>query len=79
MHSKIKEEIDRTSLILRALRYWISVDGKISNDAEFVNSVVKNISSDINKIQADIEEIIEEIKQLRAQVAERQRTRKINI
>lgn len=65
---KDDEGIDRTALVLRALRYWVSVGGKISTDAEYLNSI-KNIEEKVETIQTDICDI----KNLREQVAEQQK------
>ncbi|MDO5844366.1 MAG: ribbon-helix-helix domain-containing protein [Methanocorpusculum sp.] len=67
---KLKDEegIDRTALILRALRYWIGVNGKISTDAEYLNSI-KKIESGVGNLLNDMNEI----KTLREQVAEQQK------
>lgn len=67
---KLKDEegIDRSALILRALRYWVSVNGKISTDAEYLNSI-KKIEENVEIIQTDISDI----KNLREQVSEQQK------
>ena len=65
---KNDEGIDRTALVLRALRYWVSVEGKVTSDAEYLTSMQK-VQTGIESLQADMTEI----KSLREQVAEQQK------
>ena len=65
---KNDEGIDRTALVLRALRYWVSVEGKVTADAEYLTSM-KKVQTGIENLQADMTEI----KSLREQVAEQQK------
>lgn len=65
---KNDEGIDRTALVLRALRYWVSVEGKVTSDAEYLTSMQK-VQTGIESLQADMTEI----KLLREQVAEQQK------
>lgn len=65
---KNDEGIDRTALVLRALRYWVSVEGKVTSDAEYLTSMQK-VQTGIESLQADLTEI----KSLREQVAEQQK------
>ena len=65
---KNDEGIDRTALVLRALRYWVSVEGKVTSDAEYLTSMQK-VQTGIENLQADMTEI----KSLREQVAEQQK------
>lgn len=54
---KEKEQTDRSSIIVKALRYWISVDGKISTDNEYVEKI-KNMDSVISELQKSMQEIV---------------------
>lgn len=65
---KNDEGIDRTALVLRALRYWVSVEGKVTSDTEYLTSM-KKVLEGIEQLQEDMTEI----KSLREQVAEQQK------
>lgn len=65
---KNDEGIDRTALVLRALRYWVSVEGKVISDTEYISSIRK-VQEGIENLQEDMIEI----KSLREQVAEQQK------
>ena len=65
---KNEEGIDRTALVLRALRYWVNVEGKVTSDTEYLTSMRK-VQEGIETLQADMNEV----KSLREQVAEQQK------
>lgn len=60
---KEEEGIDRTALIIRALRYWVSVNGKVTTDNELLTRLDK-----IEKDTAIISEKIQSETDLRKQV-----------
>ena len=60
---KEEEGIDRTALIVRALRYWVSVNGRVTTDNELLTRLDK-----IEKDMAVISEKIQSETDLRKQV-----------
>lgn len=38
---KEKEGVDRSTIIIRALRYWLEVDGCVTTDHEFMNRLTR--------------------------------------
>ena len=55
---KKRDGIDRSIIIVKALRYWVSVEGNVSTDNEFINQIsemkteigeLKNSISDLSK------------------------------
>lgn len=59
---KEKEGIDRTAVIIRALKYWVSVEGNIITDAEYLNRMqqmeqeLAEIRDSLTKITVQYEE-----------------------
>ena len=51
---KEKEGTDRSAIILRALRYWLEIDGNVSTDNEFLNRL-SNIESDLSDLRKNVE------------------------
>ena len=47
---KEKEQIDRSAIIVKALRYWISVGGNVSTDNEFLNQI-REMKGEINELK----------------------------
>ena len=60
---KEEEGIDRTALIVRALRYWVSVNGRVTTDNELLTRLDK-----IEKEMAVISEKIQSETDLQKQV-----------
>ena len=60
---KEEEGIDRTALIIRALRYWVSVNGRVTTDNELLTRLDK-----IEKEMAVISEKIQSETDLQKQV-----------
>ena len=54
---KEKEQTDRSSIIVKALRYWISVDGNVSTDNEYVEKI-KNMDAVISELQKSMQDIV---------------------
>lgn len=62
---KEKEGVDRSTIIIRALRYWLEVDGCMTTDHEFMNRLThieentgefrKNIERNLEKTAASFE------------------------
>ncbi len=50
---KEKEGTDRSVIILRALRYWLDVNGNVTTDNEFLNRL-NNMESDLKELQNTI-------------------------
>lgn len=65
---KEREGIDRTALIIRALRYWVAVDGNVTTDNEYLNRLEK-----LEKNMAVIADGIESVKELRERAAEQEK------
>lgn len=85
---KQEEMLDRSTLIVRALKYWVSVEGKITSDQEYLTRL-KNIDQNIDEVNTQIqkftqdigeniakstEEYLHEIKELRGLLSEQQKT-----
>ncbi|MCZ0859710.1 hypothetical protein O0S10_00535 [Methanocorpusculum sp. MG] len=51
-----KESIDRSTFIIRALRYWTAVEGNITTDHEFMKRL-EDIENNVNKITEDVNTI----------------------
>lgn len=51
-----KESIDRSAFIIRALRYWTSVEGHITTDHEYMKRL-EDIENNVNKITEDVNAI----------------------
>lgn len=51
-----KESIGRSSFIIRALRYWTSVEGPITTDHEYMKRL-EDIENNVNKITEDVNAI----------------------
>ncbi len=64
---KDEEGIDRTALILRALRYWVLIEGKVTADAEYLHRLAQ-----IDASIAHISSGMEDVKQLKNMVSEQQ-------
>lgn len=65
---KEKEGIDRTALIIRALRYWVSIDGKITTDNEYLTRIDK-----LEKEMSIIAETIENERELKERISEQEK------
>lgn len=67
---KQRDGIDRSVLIIKALRYWVSVEGNISTDNEFVNQIhelkeaVEIFQKNISAVSASYEKETAENRQL---------------
>ena len=66
---KEKEGTDRSAIILRALRYWLDVNGKVTTDNEFLNRLTK-IESDNAAIKNELEKLRTEFAQERQNYTE---------
>lgn len=53
---KEKEGTDRSVIILRALRYWIEIDGNVTTDNEFLNRL-EQIENNIGELKKIIERL----------------------
>ncbi|MCZ9312428.1 MAG: ribbon-helix-helix protein, CopG family [Methanocorpusculum sp.] len=88
---KEKEGRDRTAVIVQAVKYWVSVDGKITTDHEYL-ARLGNLDQNIDCINQSLTEIrtgfndrlteikrenATELRELRSLLAEQQKT--INI
>ena len=74
---KEKEELDRTVLILRALKYWVSIEGRITTDHEYLTQLqeMKNEIKELQKtLNTTIEHYEEEITAQRSLLSEQQNT-----
>ena len=85
---KVKEGRDRTAVIVQAVKYWVSVQGKITTDHEYLNRLrvldenVESINVHLSELNASIDERLRdirdensiEIKELRGLLAEQQKT-----
>lgn len=65
---KDKEGIDRTALIIRALRYWVAIEGNVTIDNEFLNRLDK-----LEKYMGTIANKINSETDLRDQVSEQEK------
>lgn len=74
---KEKEQIDRSAIIVKALRYWISVGGNVSTDNEFL-SQIREMKGEINELKNLMSETIsyseKEATEMRMLLAEQQKT-----
>ena len=74
---KEKEQIDRSAIIVKALRYWISVGGNVSTDNEFLNQI-REMKGEINELKNLMSETIshseKEATEMRMLLAEQQKT-----
>ena len=74
---KEKEQTDRSLIIVKALRYWISVDGNVSTDNEFLNQI-REMKGEINELKNLMSETVshyeKEATEMRTLLAEQQKT-----
>ena len=74
---KEKEQIDRSAIIVKALRYWISVGGNVSTDNEFLNQI-REMKSEISEVKNLMSETLshyeKETTEMRMLLAEQQKT-----
>ena len=67
---QVRERTDRTTVIVKAVEYWVSVDGKATCDGEFLKrlsqmescietliTLVKNSENEISQLRHSIEEL----------------------
>ena len=67
---QLRERTDRTSVIVKAVEYWVSVDGKATSDGEFLQrldqmdtrivdltSLVKDSEAEIIQLRQTIEDL----------------------
>ena len=77
--NKLKEieQIDRSAIIVKAVRYWISVGGNVSTDNEFLNQI-REMKSEINEVKNLMSETLshyeKEATEMRTLLAEQQKT-----
>ena len=53
---KEKEGIDRSVIIVRALKYWVSVGGNITTDSEFL-TLLHELQSEITSLRSSLESV----------------------
>ena len=74
---KEKEQIDRSAIIVKAIRYWISVGGNVSTDNEFLNQI-REMKGEINELKNLMSETVSnsetEAAEMRTLLAEQQKT-----
>lgn len=74
---KEKEQIDRSTIIVKAVRYWISVGGNVSTDNEFLNQI-REMKGEINELKNLMSETVshyeKEATEMRTLLAEQQKT-----
>ena len=74
---KEKEQIDRSAIIVKAIRYWISVGGNVSTDNEFLNQI-REMKGEINELKNLMGEMTshyeKESAEMRTLLAEQQKT-----
>ena len=74
---KEKEQIDRSVIIVKAIRYWLSVDGNVSTDNEFLNQI-REMKSELNEVKSLMGETIshyeKESAEMRTLLTEQQKT-----
>lgn len=74
---KEKEQIDRSAIIVKALRYWVSVQGHVSEDNEFLNQI-KEIKTRQEEMKTQLDKMLmqyeNEATENRALLAEQQKT-----
>ncbi|MDV0442364.1 ribbon-helix-helix domain-containing protein [Methanorbis furvi] len=66
---KDAEGVDRTAIILRALRYWVSIEGKVTTDNEYLNRIT-SIDQNVTEVALGVKNM-QELKDL---VMEQQKT-----
>lgn len=85
---KVIEGRDRTAVIVQAVKYWVSIQGKITTDHEYLNRLgtldenVDSINHHLSELNTSIDERLREIrdensieiKELRGLLAEQQKT-----
>jgi len=74
---KEKEQIDRSAIIVRAIRYWLSVGGNVSTDNEFLNQI-REMKSELNEVKNLMRDSLshyeKEAAEMRSLLAEQQKT-----
>lgn len=73
---KEKEGTDRSAIIARAVKYWVSVDGNITTDAEYLtrlDEIEKRMDGMMEVIQKLLDYREMESKEQRAMLAEQQK------
>jgi len=53
---KKRDGIDRSIIIVKALRYWVSVEGNVSTDNEFINQI-SEMKTEIGELKNSISEL----------------------
>ena len=60
---KEKNEIDRSAIIIKAVRYWLSVGGNVSTDNEYITQIkemslkIENLTKTIESLSAKCDEL----------------------
>ena len=74
---KEKEQIDRSAIIVKALRYWVSVQGHVSEDNEYLNQI-REIKTRQEEMKTQLDKMLmqyeNEARENRALLAEQQKT-----
>ena len=77
---KDRDGVDRTSIINRAVRYWVEVDGKVISDNEYQKTIA-NLIAKIQELKQSQTEVVganntiaAEIKEYRTLLTEQQKT-----
>lgn len=68
-----QECADRTTIILRALRYWLKIDGKVTTDNEILTRL-SEIEQNSKEIKNGFLEYQEDVKDLKRIIAQQQAT-----
>ncbi|HJJ61991.1 MAG TPA: hypothetical protein O0X21_00765 [Methanocorpusculum sp.] len=68
-----RECTDRTTIILRALRYWLKIDGKITTDNEILTRL-SEIEQNSKTITETFQEYQGDVKELKGIIAQQQAT-----
>ncbi len=53
---KKRDGIDRSIIIVKALKYWVSVEGNVSTDNEFINQI-SEMKNEIEGLKISLSEI----------------------
>ena len=74
---KEKEELDRSVIIVKALKYWTSVGGNVTTDAEYI-TLLQEMKNEIAELKTTLTTSIHhyenEIETQRSLLAEQQKT-----
>ena len=73
---KKRDGIDRSIIIVKALKYWVSVEGNISTDNEFINQIseMKNEIEELKKSLSELSRTCEKETQENRQLIKEQQT-----